>query len=225
MTEAAGMSAGDLSGWAQAVGAILAIWAAWWQGQRSDRKRLDAEAEQKKINYEIAEDMFRRISNSLYEAAKMIKDGYGSLYFAGDSLSEVRSSLSMLDILVMAPLPGKEAAIDVQTMRTLGFYAQTQLTRARIAIEQRSPRDDVVKMLIIPLGEVQPYAYIPRDRCGPRNPKDLTELGSRRNSSAPDLSIFDQEIAELSNRLHEIRKARTSRQTDEQEQNGGRYRD
>lgn len=187
------MTAGDWAGWAQFLGAMLAIGFAWTQARQGEKRRILEEGRQKVINYEIAEDMFRRISDSVYKAANAVKSGVEKPFFAGDVLSEAKSSLDMLDKLVMSPLPSREAAIDVQMMRILGFHAYSQLARAKAVVSV--PESGVFGILLAPLSDVQDYAYMERGETGPLDVCIVQKYRRWRKAERPDMGIFEEDYA------------------------------
>lgn len=190
------MDAGDWAGWAQFGGAMLAIGFAWWQAGRDTRLRDRQDEQRQLVNYKIAEDMFRRITDQVHVAAKEVKRGRGIPYFRGNPVASMDETIKIISHLLVSPLPSRNAAIDVQMMHVISLDIREQLILAQRSANEAECRHHLYYLISL-WTETKEYAYRERDKDGPKQKEDLKRYRRWRSGEPPDKTVFLVEIDEL----------------------------
>ncbi|MDQ0301395.1 hypothetical protein [Ancylobacter polymorphus] len=170
------MDAGDWAGWAQAVGAVIAIIVAFQQGHADTRARLEdrvrAEAEDRNhrvINYEIAADIFKSIAEQASDFIAFVQQGHLRMHRSSDPLFSLNSSLSLLDRLMVERLPSTNAAIDVQTMRLIGYSIRSDMQLMFNEAKHLRDKSLVPQQMVDVVAEAIELANVARGDDGPIN--------------------------------------------------------
>jgi hypothetical protein len=192
-----GMDAGDWAGWAQFLGATIAIIVTWWLASRESRRQraLQAEASNKDardriIQYDIAQDVMKDIVEMMFNVAVNIKGGVDAPLFWREMVKKMDSDIAILDKMALVPLPTDAAAINVQNMRTNSYVIRASINDA-VNHYMEGNKDSALAILKDSLEVMQPFAFMKRTESAPSDIGYIDQLYDARKHRSIDPKVLN----------------------------------